>query len=370
MTTPLSFWRGTGGEAFYVEHQVLRSFLHHAQFAIGHEVLREHLLLIRHEPREVGLVLGIDAGHQLDVGAETALFRLPRGREIIVRHMAFPSPLGWCQGCFIGQVAIPGTSEVAVAPCPLFLAWRKMVTGHMQHTGAGVVLVATLEVEARIDSHIRCRDTDILVVRDVNAGRVVHFIIGARSDGERRDGPLAMIEDGVDVGGEHALILVVHLHSGIGPPEEGLRHVGTVVQPAFDFQIGTAWAQRKACHALLMKHSFHLTHPYTHASVGILLDAGVYGHEGSGAMVLRPVEFDAARNPRTDKTYEGRLDDVVVIHKVATGYLVVGHLYAATQLGQHHHLDILILQPDGLILLVDLFVGYRLNDWVRIDHST
>ena len=84
--------------------------------------------------------------------------------------MAFPASLGRSQGGFIGQVAIPGTSEVAVAPCPLFLAWRKMVAGHMQHTGVGVVLVATLEVETRIDSHIRCRNTDILVVRDVNAG--------------------------------------------------------------------------------------------------------------------------------------------------------------------------------------------------------
>ena len=170
MTTPLSFWRGVGGEAFYVEHQVLRSFLHHAQFAIGHKVLGEHFLFVWHQPCEVGLVLGIDAGHQLDVGAEAALFRLPRGGEIIVRCMAFPATLGGRQGRFIGKIAIPGMSEVAVAPCPLFLAWRKMVAGHMQHTGAGVVLVAALEVEARIDSHIRCRNTDILVVRDVNAG--------------------------------------------------------------------------------------------------------------------------------------------------------------------------------------------------------
>ena len=152
-----------------------------------------------------------------------------------------------------------------------------------------------------------------------------------------------MVEHGVDVRREHALIGIVHLHGGVGPPEKGLRHVGTVIQAPLDFKIGTARAQRKACHALLVKHFFHLTHPYTHAAVGILLNAGVYGHEGGGAMVLRPVEFDAARNPRTDKTHEGRFDDVVVIHKVATGNLVVGHLYAATQLGQHHHLDILIL---------------------------
>ena len=87
-------------------------------------------------------------------------------------------------------------------------------------------------------------------------------------------------------------------------------------------------------------------------------------------MVLRPVELDAATNPWTKQTYEGRLDDVVVVDEVALGNLVVRHLHATAQLGQYHHLDIFVLQPYRLILLVHLLVGYRLDDRVGIDHTT
>ena len=54
-----------------IENKVLRGLLDHAQLAIGHEVLRELLLFVGHQPREVRLVLGVDTRHQFDVGAET-----------------------------------------------------------------------------------------------------------------------------------------------------------------------------------------------------------------------------------------------------------------------------------------------------------
>ena len=54
-----------------VHDEVLRGLLDDAEFAIGHEVLRELLLLVGHEPGEVGLVFGVDAGHQLDIRAES-----------------------------------------------------------------------------------------------------------------------------------------------------------------------------------------------------------------------------------------------------------------------------------------------------------
>ena len=87
-------------------------------------------------------------------------------------------------------------------------------------------------------------------------------------------------------------------------------------------------------------------------------------------MVLGPVELNATTNPRTKQTYEGRLDDVVVIDKVTLCNLVVGHLYATAQLRQYHHLDVLVLNPDGQIVLVHLLVAHRLNDGIGIDHTT
>ena len=204
----------------------------------------------------------------------------------------------------------------------------------------------------------------------VNTSRVVHLVVGSRSDGERRDSPLAMIEHSIDVRWEHTLIGIIHLHCGVGPPKEGLWHIGTVVQTALDFQVGTARTQREACHSLLVEHFFHFAHPYTHATVGILLNASVNRHVGSGTVMLRPIELNAARDPRAGESHKGRLDDMVVIHKVATGNLVVGHLHAATQFGQHHHLDILVLQPDGQILFIHLLVRHGLNDGIGIDHTT
>ena len=110
----------------------------------------------------------------------------------------------------------------------------------MQHTGTGVVFVSTLEVEARVDAHVTGWYEDILVVRNVYTCRVVHLVIGSRSYGERRYGTFAMIEYGIDVWWENALIGIVYIHCRVSPPQEGLRHIGSVIETALDFQIGTA----------------------------------------------------------------------------------------------------------------------------------
>ena len=92
-----------------VHDEIPRCLLHQTQFAIRHEVLGELLFLVRHEPCEVGLVLRIDARHQFDVGAET----LP--------DVSDGQPVR--SGGFVGQISVPRSSEVAVAPRPLLLAW-------------------------------------------------------------------------------------------------------------------------------------------------------------------------------------------------------------------------------------------------------
>ena len=112
------------------------------------------LLFVGHQPREVGLVLSIDTGHQLYVGTET---------------LAVDTPLFHLLRCrLVGQIAVPGASEVTVAPRPLLLARREMVRGHMQHASLGVVLITALEVETGIHAHITRRHVDVLVVRDVH----------------------------------------------------------------------------------------------------------------------------------------------------------------------------------------------------------
>ena len=79
----------------------------------------------------------------------------------------------------VGQVPVPRSAEVAVAPSPLLLAWREVVTGYVEHAGLGVVLIATFEVILRVDGHVARWHLDVLVVGDIHAGRVVHFVISA-----------------------------------------------------------------------------------------------------------------------------------------------------------------------------------------------
>ena len=178
-----------------------------------------------------------------------------------------------------------------------------------------------------------------------------------------------MVKDGIDVWREHALVLVVDLHGRIGPPQEGLRHVRTVVEHTFYFYIRTTGAQREAGHALLMEHLLHLAHPHRHGAVCVLLKTRVSRHIGRRAVMLGPVELYAAADPRPRQTYQGGLDDVVVIHEVALTYLVIGHLYAPTKLRHDHHLDILILQEHHIPLMRRRLIGHRLYDRIRIYHT-
>ncbi|CCZ49339.1 unknown [Bacteroides sp. CAG:661] len=243
------------------------------------------------------------------------------------------------------------------------------MAGHVEHAGLGVVFVAAFEVEARVDGHVGGRHFDVLVVRDVYAGRVVHLVIGACGDGKSADGPLAMVEHGVDVGREDALIIVVDGNSRIGPPQEGLRHLRAVIEHALDFEEGMPRAEGETCHAFLMEHALHLADPYRDAAVGIFFDGGVNGHVGAGAVVLRPVELDAARNPGTGQAYQSRLDDMVVVDKVALLYLVVSHLYTSTQFGQNHDFDVFVLDEYGIVGFIGLFVGNGLDDRIGIDYA-
>ena len=86
-------------------------------------------------------------------------------------------------------------------------------------------------------------------------------------------------------------------------------------------------------------------------------------------MVLGPVELDTARDPWTRQTYEGGLDDVVVVYEMALLDFVVGHLHTAAQLGQDHHLEVLVLDIDGVVLLVNTLVADAFDDGIGIYHT-
>ena len=86
-------------------------------------------------------------------------------------------------------------------------------------------------------------------------------------------------------------------------------------------------------------------------------------------MMLRPVELNTTRYPGAYQSYQRWLDDMIVIHKMALGNLIVGHLYTSAQFWQHHHLDILILQEYRLVFLINLFIADTLNNGIWIDYT-
>ena len=314
----------------HVEHEVAARVLDYAELAIGEEVLSERLLLIGHEPAEVGLVLGVDSGHQFDV---------------------------WTVA--VGQVPVPGAAEVAVTPGPLLLAWAHVMVGDMQHAGPGVVLPAALEVIFRVGDHVGCRHRDVPVVADIHPCAVVHLVVHSRCDGEGAHGALAVIEDGVHVGREHTLVGVVHVHRRVSPPEEGLGQLCRIVEHSLYLEVGAAGPQGEACHAFLVEHPLPLADPDGHAAVGILLYAAVHRHEGAGPVVLGPVEFYASAYPGAGETHERGLYHMIVVDEMSLGDLVPGHLDASSELRKYHDLDIFVFEPHCVVLAVLLLVGYR-----------
>ena len=234
---------------FNVHYEVLRSLFHDTDLTIWHKVLDELFLFIRHQPSEVGLVLCIHTCHQLDVRTES---------------LAINTPLLSLLRCrLVSEVTIPSTSEITITPGPLFLTRREVMTGYMQHTCLGVVLIASFKVVLRVNSHIAGWYIDILVVRDIYTSRIVHLIIGTGSDREARYSTLTMIEHSIDIGWEHTLIVIVHLYSWVCPPQEGLRHVGAIAHTTLNLQISTTRTKCKSCHTLLVEHTLHFVHPYS-----------------------------------------------------------------------------------------------------------
>ena len=87
---------------YQTKRQLRTGVLHHAQFAVGQEVLHKDFLFVRRKPGEIRLVVGKDPSHQFNI------------RTVV-----------------IGKVTIPGNAKVAIAPGPLFFPWRNVVVSHM-----------------------------------------------------------------------------------------------------------------------------------------------------------------------------------------------------------------------------------------------
>ena len=92
---------------------------------------------------EIGLVVGIDAGHDFDVGAE------------------LPTGIG------VGQIAVPRVPEFVIAPGPLLLSGRDVMVGIMNDAGFRRVIVAAKEIFLRTHAHVGRGHGDVRVPAQV-----------------------------------------------------------------------------------------------------------------------------------------------------------------------------------------------------------
>ena len=235
------------------------------------------------------------------------------------------------------------------------------MVGDVQNARLHAVIVSAHEIVVRMIGHVGRGYGDVLVAGDVHARAVIVFVIGTRGDGEARHRALAVVHDGVHVRREDGLRVVVDRHGGVGPPQERLRQGRGVVELAPDLQVGAAGMERKAGHALGAVHAVHLADAHGLAAVGVFHDGVIHRHERGGTVVLRPVELDAAADPRPHQAHQRGLDDLVVVDEVVAVGLVIGALHASAQLRQDHHAQIVVFQPNRAVGLIHLFVVDLVN---------
>ncbi len=296
----------------------------------GVPVLGEGLGLAWGEVGEVRLVLGVDAGHQLDVGP-----------------------------ALLVEVPVPGAAELLVAPGPLLLADGVAVVGPVHEARPRPVVVPAEEVARGADGHVRRRHRDVagpvqpVTGHPVRAarpgiavapGRVVDAVVGGGGCRERRDRPLGVVGHHRHVGGEERLVVVVHLRGHVGPPEERLRPLVPVEQPHPELDDGRPWSQPDPVHALHAGERVVVGAP-DHALA--LVDLPGRRQEGGGPVVLRPVELDAARQPGSGQPDQGRLDDRVGVEQRRAGAPVEGQLDPTAELGQHQYPEVVVLQVEA-----------------------
>ena len=103
-----------------------------------------------------------------------------------------------------------------------------------------------------------------------------------------------MIEHSIYIGWEHRMVMVIHHHGRIGPPQECLRKCCTIINLHINFNISLTRIECKTLHPFGTEHALHFITPDRFTAVGILLDRKIGRQKSRGAVMLRPVELDSS----------------------------------------------------------------------------
>ena len=193
------------------------------------------------------------------------------------------------------------------------------------------MVISADKIVIRFLRHIRGGHRNVFITGDIDARRIVDFVVGAGGNRESGNIALAVIEHGGDVGRENALVSIAAFYRRVGPPQEMTRRGVTIKDLTGNFNQRAVRIKRKPGHDLQTAHGLRFPHPYGLHAVFPALDRKVDRHKGRRAMMLRPVELDTAGDPGPQQPHQGGLHNFIVIHEIALFNLVIRPMYTAAE---------------------------------------
>ncbi|MNV30342.1 hypothetical protein D3C71_1216060 [compost metagenome] len=189
------------------------------------------------------------------------------------------------------------------------------------------------------------------------------------SNREGGDIAFTVIKDCRHIWRENALVVVPALHRRVGPPQEVARRGVGVKYFAGNFDQRTIRIKRKTGHYLKATHRFGFAHPDGLCAVVGRLNAHIHGHKRGRTMVLRPVKFYTAGDPRPEQADQRGFDHLVVVDKIALFDFVIGAVNSSAQFRQQHNADKVVFHPHRLVLAHFAFARQGVGDAIGIDRA-
>ena len=141
----------------------------------------------------------------------------------------------------------------------------------------------------------------------------------------------------------------MHARGDVGPPEKCLHERRAVVGAHLQFDdTPLPGCRQTPCMPFMRRHRVVVAAPDGLRAVGVFLDFKIHRQKRRGAMMLRPVELDAAGNPRPGQPDQRGLDDALVVNQIVAVGLVLNRVDAPADFRQHHHAEKFIFDPDRL----------------------
>ena len=240
---------------------------------------------------------------------------------------------------------------------------------YVQKSGVQLLVIVSDKVIVGVGCHIRSRHFNIPVAGNVDTCGIIIFVILSCCNRESGDCTFSMIHNCVNIRWKYRICIVIDRNSRICPPEECLWRIGTVVKLSFDLDVRFIRIECEGRHSLCSVHFVDFTYIYGRRSIFVFFKIEVNRSVSGWTVVLRPVEFDTAGDPRTGKSYECRFDHMVVIDKIIVIRFVKGSLDTSTQFREDHHKKIVIFHVDCMILYILFLIRYFFSYRHRINLS-